>query len=129
MAMSGGNSRSRIAQQSQIGFGLRTPFAYLIVQIQNGPGLEGDPFLRGPVCSKIIAQEKVLSPLSPFRPGKIPPTVFPVSWVVKLSGCAACPSGEHLIASTTVFIDEPLSITLCVGLMLQTGSPTLHVCS
>jgi len=108
-------SRSRIAQSNQIRFGLGITFASLIAQIKNGPGLEGDPFLQGLVCSKIMDQERVLSPLCSFRLGKLPPMVCPISWVGNFTGCAACLGEEPLIASAAGFIDELLSITLPSG--------------
>ena len=92
--------------------GLRIPFAYLIVQIQIGPGLEEDPFLQGSVYSEIIVQTKVLSLSRPFRPAEMPPTACPVSWVVKFTSCAVRPGGEHLMVSTAVSIDELLKYSL-----------------
>lgn len=119
-------SRSRIAQSSQIRFGLGITFALLIAQIENGPRLEGDPFLQGLVCSKIVDQERVLSDsLCPFRPGEMPPMACPISWVGKFTGCAARLGEELLIASTAGFIDELLSITLPSG--SRASDRVLHI--
>jgi len=55
------------------GVWLEGPFAYLIVEMKNDSGLGGDPFLQGLFTySKIIAQEKVLSPSCSFHSTKMP---------------------------------------------------------
>jgi hypothetical protein len=46
------------------GVWLSGPFAYLILELKNEPGLDGDPFLQGLVVySKVVAQEAVRSPI------------------------------------------------------------------
>jgi len=58
------------------GVWLEDPFAYLILEMKNEPGLGGDPFLQGIfVYSKVIGQEKVPSPLRRFHTTKSPQTV------------------------------------------------------
>lgn len=103
----------------------RTAFAYLIIQMRNGPGLEGDQFLQGSVCSNIctVAQEKMLSPPCPFYPVGVPSTVCLVFWVVKLTSCPARLGVEPIIASTAVLIGELLSITSCGGFRASCRDP------
>ena len=77
------------------GVWLQESFTYLIVEIKNEPGLGGDPFLQGLVVyTKILAQEKVRSPLCPFHPAKMPRTVSPIPQPVEPTGRPARHSGE-----------------------------------
>jgi len=70
-------------------------FAYLVVETKNEQGLGRNPFIQGLIVyGKVVAQEKVISPSRPFGSAEVPPTVSPVRWVVKPTGCSARPGEE-----------------------------------
>ncbi|KAF9644455.1 hypothetical protein BDM02DRAFT_3212847 [Thelephora ganbajun] len=87
------------------GVWLESSLVYLIVELKNEPGLEGDPFLQGlAVYGKIITQDKYAKF---FKRSNLPVILLAIS-------------GNRLVVSTavftdTIYADELLSIRLQLG--------------